>query len=116
MKEYWLEGAQVHSRASARPGFQWLPVGNDAARLAAHAPQRPITPDVVFRVPGMTLNRHSSELVVGPKASRTTADREISAASPVRRRCTREAVSKARSVGKGGVIRGGLRRATSSSQ
>src|SRR3546814_4377484 len=70
LQEFWLEVAQVHSLPSARPGFQWLPVGNDAARLAAHVPQRPITQDVVFRVPGMTLNRHSSELVVGRASCR----------------------------------------------
>src|SRR3546814_16190783 len=95
MKEYWLEGAQVHSRASARPGFQWLPVGNDAERLAAHVPQRPITPDVVFRVPGMTLNRHSSELVVGPNAYRTTAERALAARSLVWRSWKSEATRSA---------------------
>src|SRR5438105_301682 len=78
-----LEVAQVHSVPSARLGFQWLPVGNDAARLAAHVPQRPITPDVVFRVLGMTLNGHCSELVVGPNASRATAERAIAARSLV---------------------------------
>src|SRR3546814_21186278 len=59
--------------------------------LAAHVPQRPITPDVVFRVPGMTLNRHSSELVVGPNASRTTAERAIAARSLVWRSWKSEA-------------------------
>lgn len=76
---------------SARLGFQRLPVGHDAARLAAHVPQRPITPDVVFRVLGMTLDRHCSELVVGPDASRATAERAVATRGRVWRNWKREA-------------------------
>jgi len=64
-------------------GLQRLPMGNDAARLAAHVPQRPVTPDVAFRVLRMTLDGHRSELVVGPNASGATAERAVAARSLV---------------------------------
>src|SRR3546814_10586633 len=47
--------------------------------FAAHVPQRPVAPDVAFRVFGMTLDRHRSELVIGPDASGATAERAVAA-------------------------------------
>src|SRR3546814_5710098 len=63
-QEPWIEVAQVHSVPGAGFGFQRFPVGDDAARFAAHVPQRPVAPDVAFRVFGMTLRseEHTSEL------------------------------------------------------
>src|SRR3546814_2414053 len=52
-REPWIEVAQVHSVPGAGFGFQRFPVGDDAARFAAHVPQRPVAPDVAFRVFGM---------------------------------------------------------------
>src|SRR3546814_494878 len=40
-QEPWIEVAQVHSVPGAGFGFQRFPVGDDAARFAAHVPQRP---------------------------------------------------------------------------
>src|SRR3546814_10552232 len=60
-QEPWIEVAQVHSVPGAGFGFQRFPVGDDAARFAAHVPQRPVAPDVAFRVFGMTLDRYSSD-------------------------------------------------------
>src|SRR3546814_3853858 len=60
-QEPWIEVAQVHSVPGAGFGFQRFPVGNDAARSAAHIPQRPVAPDVAFRVLGMALDRRSEE-------------------------------------------------------
>lgn len=77
LEKHWLEVAQVDSVPGARVGLQGFPVGHDAARLAAHVPQRAIAPDVLFRVLGMTLNRDCSERVVGPDTARTTAERAV---------------------------------------
>src|SRR5690606_8729011 len=90
-QEPWLEVAQVHAVAGAGRGFQRFPVGHDAARPAAHVPQRPITPDVVFRVPGRALDRNGSERVVRPDACRATADRAIATGGLAGREGEREA-------------------------
>jgi hypothetical protein len=58
LEQLWLEVAQVHPVPSARFGIQWFPVSDDPARFATHVSKRPVTPDIVFRVSGMTLNRN----------------------------------------------------------
>jgi len=63
--------------ASAGLGFKRLPMGDDAADLAAHVPQRSIAPDVAFRVLGMALDRHCPKLIVGPYASSAPAQRAV---------------------------------------
>lgn len=66
LQERRFKITQVHSMASAGLGFERLPVGNDAADLAAHVSQRSIAPDVAFRVLGVALDRHRPERIVGP--------------------------------------------------
>jgi hypothetical protein len=73
LQERWLKIAQVYPMAIARRGFKWLPMGNDAARLAAHIPQGSIAPDVTFRVFWMALDRHCPKRVIGPYSSRAPA-------------------------------------------
>ena len=63
--------------ASAGLGFKRLPMGDDAANLAAHVPQSSIAPDVAFRALRMALDRHRSKLVVGPYSSRAPAQRAV---------------------------------------
>jgi len=58
LQERRFKITQVHSMASAGLGFKRLPMGDDAADLAAHVPQRSIAPDIAFRVLGMALDRH----------------------------------------------------------
>jgi hypothetical protein len=77
LQERWFKIAQVHSMASARLGFERLPMCDDAANLAAHVPQGSIAPDVALRVLGMALDRHRPELVVGPYSSRAPAQRAV---------------------------------------
>jgi len=72
-----LEVSQVDSVPGAGLGVQRLPVGQVAAGPAAQVPQRPIPPDVRFRVLGVTLNRNCSALVVGPDAGHAPAERAI---------------------------------------
>jgi hypothetical protein len=77
LQERWFEIAQVYSMASAGLGFERLPMGQDAANLAAHVPQRSIAPDVAFRVLWMALDRHRPKLVVGPYSSGAPAQRAV---------------------------------------
>lgn len=91
LEELWLEVAQIHPVPSAGFGIQWFPVSDNAARFATHVPQRPVTPDIVLRVRGMTLNRHCAQLVVGPNAPGPTAERAIAARSLIWRKWKSEA-------------------------
>jgi hypothetical protein len=54
LQERRFEITQVHSMQSAGLGFKRLPMGDDAANLAANVPQGAIAPDVAFRVLRMT--------------------------------------------------------------
>lgn len=85
LQERRFKITQVHSMASAGLGFERLPVGNDAADLAAHVSQRSIAPDVAFRVLGVALDRHRPERIVGPYSARAPAQRAVAAGGLVGR-------------------------------
>ncbi|WIG55919.1 MAG: hypothetical protein OJF61_001707 [Rhodanobacteraceae bacterium] len=72
-----VEIPQVHAVTSAGRGFKRFPMRNDAAGLAPEIPERPIAPDVLFRVLGMALNGDRAKLVIGPDPSRAPAQRAI---------------------------------------
>ena len=63
--------------ARAVLGVKWLPMGNDAATLAAHIPQSSIAPDVAFRVLRMPLDSNCPKLIIGPYSSRAPAQRAV---------------------------------------
>lgn len=91
LQQLRLEIAQVHAVPCAGLAVERLPVGDDAARFAAHISQRPITPDVLFRVLGVALDRDRAELVVGPDPCRTTAEGAVATRGLLRRSRKREA-------------------------
>lgn len=65
--------AQVYSVAIAGRRFKRLPMGNDAARLAAHISQGSIAPDVALRAFGMAFDGHGPKRVISPYPSRAPA-------------------------------------------
>src|SRR5690606_25190025 len=78
-QEFRREVSQVHPMPGTGSGVQGLPVGDNAAGPAAHVAQGPITPDIVFRIPGVTLDGHRAQCVVGPDARDPAAERAVAA-------------------------------------
>ena len=82
---------QVHPVTSGGRGFNRLPMGDDAAGLAAKIPQRSIAPDVAFRILGMTLDRDRAKFVVGPYPACAPTQRTVATRRRFGRRRQREA-------------------------
>ena len=90
LQELRFKVAEVHSVTSTCLGLERLPMGADAASLAAYGPQGSIAPDVALRVLGMALDRHGPQRVIGPGSSRAPAQRTVAARGLVGRGGKRE--------------------------
>jgi hypothetical protein len=90
-QERRLKITQIDALTSAWLGFKRLPMRDSPAGLAAHILQGSITPDITFRVLGMTLNRHRTHWVVGPDSCRAPAQRAIAACGHLWRKRQRKA-------------------------
>ena len=69
LQECRLKIPQIHSVASAGCGFNGLPVSDDTAGLASKILECPITPDVVFSVLRVALDKYRTKFVIGPDSS-----------------------------------------------
>jgi hypothetical protein len=65
--------------------IDWLPVGEDAAGLAAYVPERAIAPDVRLGILRVSLDRDRSEFVVANDGTRAATQRTVAARRLLRR-------------------------------
>ena len=72
-----IKVVQIDAVLDAWLGGEWFPMRGAPARLAANIAQRPVAPNVLDRILGVSFYPNRSELVVRPKSAETSAKRTV---------------------------------------
>jgi hypothetical protein len=81
-----IKVVQIDTVPGAWLGNKWLPVRGTPAGFAMDSAQRLVAPDILGRVLRMSIYPNCSELVVGPKSAKSTAERTVALGGLLRRR------------------------------